>query len=153
MMYERRHTRDIAAYGGIARVVPVFGILLTVVALSSIGLPGLNGFVGEFLVLLGSFGSHPGATTIATTGVIFAAAYLLWAIQRILFNRLDRPENEGMLDLNPRELVVLIPLVAGIVWLGLYPGPVLRRMEPSARQFVESTAAGHAAGAMAEAGQ
>ncbi|HJP55719.1 MAG TPA: NADH-quinone oxidoreductase subunit M [Gemmatimonadales bacterium] len=153
MMYERRHTRDIAAYGGIARVVPVFGILLTVVALSSIGLPGLNGFVGEFLVLLGSFGSHPGATTIATTGVIFAAAYLLWAIQRILFNRLDRPENEGMLDLNPRELVVLIPLVAGIVWLGLYPGPVLRRMEPSARQFVETTAAGHAAGAMAEAGQ
>jgi NADH-quinone oxidoreductase subunit M len=153
MMYERRHTRDIAAYGGIARVVPVFGILLTVVALSSIGLPGLNGFVGEFLVLLGSFGSHPGATTIATTGVIFAAAYLLWAIQRILFNRLDRPENEGMLDLNPRELVVLIPLVAGIVWLGLYPGPVLRRMEPSARQFVETTAAGHAAGAIAEAGQ
>ena len=153
MMYERRHTRDIGAYGGIARVVPVFGILLTVVALSSIGLPGLNGFVGEFLVLLGSFGSHPGATTIATTGVIFAAAYLLWAIQRILFNRLDRPENEGMLDLNPRELVVLIPLVAGIVWLGLYPGPVLRRMEPSARQFVETTAAGHAAGAMAEAGQ
>ena len=153
MMYERRHTRDIAAYGGIARVVPVFGILLTVVALSSIGLPGLNGFVGEFLVLLGSFGSHPGATTIATTGVIFAAAYLLWAIQRILFNRLDRPENEGMLDLNPRELVVLIPLVAGIVWLGLYPGPVLRRMEPSARQFVETTAAGPAAGAMAEAGQ
>ena len=139
MMYERRHTREISAYGGIARVVPVFGIILTVVALSSIGLPGLNGFVGEFLVLLGAFGQHPGATIIATTGVIFAAAYLLWAIQRILFNRLDNPENEGLLDLNPRELLVLIPLVAGIVWLGLFPGPVLRRMEPSARQFVEST--------------
>src|SRR5512140_972598 len=81
MMYERRHTREIAAYGGIARVVPVFGIMLTVVALSSIGLPGLNGFVGEFLVLLGSFSQHPWATIIATTGVIFAASYLLWAIQ------------------------------------------------------------------------
>jgi NADH-quinone oxidoreductase subunit M len=139
MMYERRHTREIAAYGGIARVVPVFGIMLTVVALSSIGLPGLNGFVGEFLVLLGSFGEHPWATIIATSVVIFAAAYLLWAIQRILYNRLDKPENESMLDLNPRELAVLIPLIAGIVWLGLYPGPVLRRMEPSARQFVETT--------------
>jgi NADH-quinone oxidoreductase subunit M len=139
MMYERRHTRELAAYGGIARVVPVFGILLTVVAFSSIGLPGLNGFIGEFLVLLGSFGRYPAATIIATTVVIFAAAYLLWAIQRILFNRLDKPENERLLDLNPRELLVLIPLVVGIVWLGLYPGPVLRRMEPSARQFVEST--------------
>jgi NADH-quinone oxidoreductase subunit M len=140
MMYERRHTRELAAYGGIARVVPVFGIILTVVAFSSIGLPGLNGFIGEFLVLLGSFGRYPGATIIATTCVIFAAAYLLWAIQRILFNPLDKPENESMLDLNPRELLVLLPLVAGIVWIGLYPAPVLRRMEPSARQFVESTA-------------
>jgi len=139
MMYERRHTREIAAYGGIAKVVPIFGIMLTVVALSSIGLPGLNGFVGEFLVLLGSFSQHPWATIIATTGVIFAAAYLLWAIQRILFNRLDKPENEGLLDLNRRELAVLMPLIVGIVWLGLYPGPVLRRMEPSARQFVEAT--------------
>ncbi len=139
MLYERRHTREIAAYGGIARVIPVFGIILTVVALSSIGLPGLNGFVGEFLVLLGSFGNHPVATIIATTGVIFAAAYLLWAIQRVLFNRLDKPENERLTDLNPRELLVLLPLVAGIVWLGLFPGPVLRRMEPAARHFVEIT--------------
>ena len=87
MLYERRHTRLIDAYGGIARVVPVFSLMLTVVALSSIGLPGLNGFVGEFLVLLGSFGAYPWATGIATTGVIFAAAYLLWALQRMIFNR------------------------------------------------------------------
>jgi NADH-quinone oxidoreductase subunit M len=138
MIYERRHTRLIDDYGGIARVVPIFSLILTIVALSSIGLPGLNGFVGEFLVLLGSFGTHPWATGIATTGVIFAAAYLLWALQRMIFNRLDKPDNERLLDLSPRELVVLVPLLAGIVWLGLYPGPVLRRMEPASRRFVQT---------------
>jgi NADH-quinone oxidoreductase subunit M len=138
MIYERRHTRLIEDYGGIARVVPLFSLILTVVALSSIGLPGLNGFVGEFLVLLGSFSAYPWATGIATTGVIFAAAYLLWALQRMIFNRLDNPENEQLTDLTRRELVVLLPLIVGIVWLGLFPGPVLRRMEPATQRFVES---------------
>src|ERR687897_699111 len=138
MIYERRHTRLIEDYGGIARVVPLFRLILTVVALSSIGLPGLNGFVGEFLVLLGSFSAYPWATGIATTGVIFAAAYLLWALQRLIFNRLDDRENEQLTDLTRRELAVLLPLIAGIVWLGLFPGPVLRRMEPATRRYVES---------------
>jgi NADH-quinone oxidoreductase subunit M len=145
MIYERRHSRMIDAYGGIARVVPVFSLILTVVALSSIGLPGLNGFVGEFLVLLGSFGPYPWATGVATTGVIFAAAYLLWALQRMIFNRLDNPENERLTDLTRRELAVLLPLIAGIVWLGLYPGPVLRRMEPATRRYVESVQPGASA--------
>jgi len=101
-------------------------------------LPGLNGFIGEFLVLLGSFGRFPWATGIATTGVIFAAAYLLWALQRIIFNKLDKPENESLTDLTVREWAVLAPLLIGIIWLGLYPAPVLRRMEPTSRQFVES---------------
>jgi NADH-quinone oxidoreductase subunit M len=138
MLYERRHTRDIAAFGGIAKVIPLFSLVFTLVSLSSIGLPGLNGFVGEFLVLLGSFSRFPWATGIATTGVIFAAAYLLWALQRIIFNKLDKPENEALTDLTPREWAVLAPLLAGIIWLGLYPGPVLRRMEPTSRHFVES---------------
>jgi NADH-quinone oxidoreductase subunit M len=142
MIYERSHTRLIEDYGGIARVVPLFSLILTVVALSSIGLPGLNGFVGEFLVLLGSFSTHPWATGIATTGVIFAAAYLLWALQRMIFNRLDKPDNERLLDLSRRELAVLVPLLVGIVWLGLYPGPVLRRMEPASRRFVEAVQPG-----------
>jgi NADH-quinone oxidoreductase subunit M len=149
MLYERRHSRLIADYGGIARVVPLFSLVLTVVALSSIGLPGLNGFVGEFLVLLGSFASHPWATGIATTGVIFAAAYLLWALQRIIFNRLDHAENETLLDLSPRELVVMVPLLVGILWLGLYPGPVLRRMEPASQRYLQLV--GASAPAMAEA--
>jgi NADH-quinone oxidoreductase subunit M len=140
MLYERRHTRLIADYGGIAKVVPVFSLILTVVALSSIGLPGLNGFVGEFLVLLGSFATYPLATIIATTGVIFAAAYLLWALQRIVFNKLDDAENEHLSDLTPRELAVMVPLLIGIVWMGLYPAPVLRRMEPAAQRYLEAMA-------------
>ncbi|HXE58933.1 MAG TPA: NADH-quinone oxidoreductase subunit M [Gemmatimonadales bacterium] len=137
MLYERRHTRLIEAYGGLARVMPVFGLVFVITALASIGLPGLSGFVGEFLVLLGSFGRYPLATAIATTGVIFAAAYLLWAVQRIIFNPLDKPENEGLRDLTPRELAVLVPLVVGMLWLGLYPKPVLDRMEPAVRRYVD----------------
>jgi len=122
-----------------------------VVALSSIGLPGLNGFVGEFLVLLGSFGPYPWATGLATTGVIFAAAYMLWALQRMIFNRLDNPENEGLKDLTRRELAVLLPLLVGIVWLGLFPGPVLRRMESATQRYVD-TVQPHAASTAARLG-
>jgi len=136
MIYERRHTRMIDAYGGIARVVPLFAAVLTFVSLSSIGLPGTNGFVGEFLVLLGSFKEYPMLTTIATTGVIFAAAYLLWAIQRILFNALDKPENFHIPDLNWREIAIAVPIIITIIWLGVYPAPVLRRMEPAAAKLV-----------------
>jgi NADH-quinone oxidoreductase subunit M len=136
MIYERRHTRMIEAYGGIARVVPLFAAMLTFVSLSSIGLPGTNGFVGEFLVLLGSFKDYPLLTGIATTGVIFAAAYLLWAIQRVLFNALDKPENARMPDLNWREIAISVPIVITIIWLGVYPAPVLRRMEPAAAKLV-----------------
>jgi NADH-quinone oxidoreductase subunit M len=137
MIYERRHTRLIEAYGGIARAVPLFATLLTIVSLSSIGVPGTNGFVGEFLVLVGSFRTYPVLAVISATAVIFAAAYLLWAIQRILFNPLDKPENAHIPDLNKRELAVMIPLIAGIVWLGVYPAPVLRRMEVAASRFVQ----------------
>lgn len=138
MMYERRHTRMLADYGGIARVVPMFAAALTFVSLSSIGLPGLNGFVGEFLVLLGSFKTYPIFAAVATTGVIFAACYLLWAIQRILFNKLDKPENERMPDLNWREIGLLVPLLVCILWLGIYPAPVLQRMQASAEQVVNT---------------
>jgi proton-translocating NADH-quinone oxidoreductase, chain M len=136
MIYERRHTRLIEAYGGIARVVPMFAALLTVVTFSSIGVPGTNGFVGEFLVLLGAFRTEPVFAAIATTVVITSAAYLLWAIQRILFNPLDKTENQHIPDLNRRELAIMVPLVACIVWLGVYPAPVLRRMEGAATKFV-----------------
>src|SRR5579863_374245 len=137
MIYERTHTRQIADYGGIARVVPIFSTLLTLVALSSIGLPGTNGFVGEFLVLIGSFRTVPYHAMLATVGVIFAAAYLLWAIQRILFNSLDKPRNAALRDLNWRELALMAPLVACIIWLGVYPAPILRRTDHAAAAFVQ----------------
>src|SRR5215216_2613475 len=136
MIYERRHTRLIESYGGLARVVPLFAAILTFVSLSSIAVPGTNGFIGEFLVLVGAFRTAPVFTLIATTSVIIAAAYLLWAIQRILFNPLDKPENAHVSDLNRRELLLMAPLIAGIIWLGVYPAPVLRRMQTSAEQFV-----------------
>ncbi len=137
MLYERAHTREIAAFGGIARVVPALAAVLTLVSLSSIGLPGTNGFIGEFLVLVGSFGSYPWATAVAATGVIFAAAYLLRALQRLIYNRLDKPENERLPDLSRREMLVLLPLIVCILWIGLYPAPFLRRMEASAQALVE----------------
>ena len=152
MIYERRHSRLIESYGGIARVVPMFAALLTLVSLSSIGLPGTNGFIGEFLVLIGAFRTHPFLATISTLGVIFAAAYLLWAIQRILFNRLDKPDNEHLRDLNARELLLMAPLVAAIIWLGVYPQPVLRRMEPSAQQFIQQVESGGARSVAQRAG-
>ncbi len=138
MLYERRHSRLVEAFGGIARVVPALAAVLVIVSLSSIGLPATNGFVGEFLVLLGSFPTFPAATVVATAGVIVAAMYLLPALQRVVFNPLDTRENEALPDLSRRELVVLLPLVAGIFWIGLFPGPLLRRTEPAARRLVES---------------
>src|SRR5213594_2338852 len=138
MLYERRHSRLIEAFGGIAKVVPMLAAVLTIVSLSSIGLPATNGFVGEFLVLLGTFRIYPVAAMIATAGVIVAAMYLLPALQRVIYNPLDKPENQGLADLSLRELAVLLPLVACIVWIGVYPTPFLRRMEPSAQRFIES---------------
>jgi NADH-quinone oxidoreductase subunit M len=136
MIYERRHSRMIDAYGGIARVVPLFAAMLTIVSLSSIGLPGTNGFVGEFLVLIGSFRTEPIWTVIAATGVIFAAAYLLWAIQRLLFQPITNAENERLTDLNTREAIIMVALVIPILWIGIYPKPILDRMERSAAAFI-----------------
>jgi NADH-quinone oxidoreductase subunit M len=137
MLYERRHSRMIEAYGGIAKVVPLLATVLTIVSLSSIGLPGTNGFVGEFLILIGAFRTYPVAAGIATTGVIVAAAYLLWALQRVIFNQLDKSENEKLPDLSLRELVVLAPILAAIFWIGIYPKPVLSRMEPAAQHLID----------------
>ena len=137
MLYERRHTYEIAEFGGLAGVMPWFAVLFMIVTLSSIGLPGLNGFVGEFLILVGMFPSHPWMTGIATAGVILAAYYMLRMFQRVMFGDVEREENRGLPDLSGRELAVLLPLVALIVWIGVYPAPFLSRTEPSVERFVE----------------
>jgi NADH-quinone oxidoreductase subunit M len=140
MIYERRHTRQLADFGGIAKVMPVFAVCLTIVALSSIGVPGTNGFVGEFLVLLGSFTTKPVHAVIAATSVIFAAAYLLWAVQRVIYNPLTKPENMALkgFDLNWREIGLIMPLLIGILWLGVYPKPVLQKTEAAAARLVRA---------------
>ncbi|MEP6589682.1 MAG: NADH-quinone oxidoreductase subunit M [Gemmatimonadota bacterium] len=137
MLYERRHTRKISDFGGLARVAPLMAAAFTITAFSSIGLPGLNGFIGEFLVLIGSFGRYPWLVTGAATVVIFSAAYMLWATQRVFFNRFTNPLNEGIGDLNLREIAVMAPLIIAMLWIGLYPAPLLRRTEAAARAYIE----------------
>jgi NADH-quinone oxidoreductase subunit M len=104
--------------------------------------PGTNGFVGEFLVLIGSFKTQPFYAIIAATSVIFAAAYMLWALQRIIYQRLDKPENEGLKDLTPREYAIVVPIIVMILWIGVYPKPFLHRIEASVEYFVEHSARG-----------
>jgi len=137
MLYERRHTRRIADFGGLAAVAPMFATAFVITALASIGLPGTSGFVGEFLALLGTFERHPRVAIIATTGVIFAAYYMLPMVQRMWFNGLDREENRSLPDLSRREITVLAPLIAGMIVLGVYPRPFLERMEASLTSVVE----------------
>jgi NADH-quinone oxidoreductase subunit M len=141
MIYERRHTRAIADFGGLAKVMPVMSTLFLIVSLSSIGLPGLNGFVGEFLILLGSFRSvylSPWFTIIAATGVIFAAVYLLWMYQRVVYGRVTHPANEHLTDLSLRELAVLVPVLVFVVWIGVYPGTFLRLSSAKAKAIVST---------------
>jgi NADH-quinone oxidoreductase subunit M len=121
MIYERRHTRLIADFGGIWTVVPAFSALFLIVVLSSLGLPGLNGFVGEFLILVGTFQVSRGAAALATTGIIFAAVYLLWMYQRVVFGEITREENRRLTDLTRREWAILVPVLVLIVWIGVYP--------------------------------
>ncbi len=131
MIYERRHTRLISDYGGLARVMPIFAGFFLFTAFASIGLPGLNGFIGEFEVLLGSYLTLPGWAIVAAFGVVLAAIYLLWAYQRMFTGPVTNPENEKLLDLSWRERAILIPLAVLIIFLGVYPKPALDRIEPS----------------------
>lgn len=141
MIYDRTHSRQIADYGGIARIVPVYSTMLMIASLSSIGLPGLNGFVGEFLILLGAFKSPVlnswWFTIFAASGVIFAAVYLLWMYQRVVFGPVRHERLNGLKDLNTREMAVLIPVFIFIVWIGIYPGTFLKITERSTAAVIQ----------------
>jgi NADH-quinone oxidoreductase subunit M len=136
MLYERRHTRMIADFGGLATPMPVYGAIFMVVALASIGLPGLNGFVGEFLILLGAFKTNKLYAVLAATGVILAACYMLWMFQRVMFGEVTRAENRSVKDLSWREIAILAPLVLFIVWIGVYPNTFLNKIRASSENFV-----------------
>jgi NADH-quinone oxidoreductase subunit M len=137
MIYERRHTRQISDYGGLASVMPIFAGIFLFMAFASAGLPGLSGFVGELSVLVGSYLSLPALAVIAGFGVVLAAVYLLWAYERMFTGPLDKPENTGLRDLGLREIAIVVPLVGLVIAIGVYPKPVLDRVEPSVEVILD----------------
>jgi NADH-quinone oxidoreductase subunit M len=140
MIYERRHTRDMNAFGGLWKIMPVYGTLMLIVALSSMGLPGLNGFVGEFTILLGAFASDAIGSYwfagLAALGVILAAVYILFMYQKMFLGPVDKEENRNLRDLNWREIITLVPILIFIFWIGLYPKPFFSLMAPAVDNLV-----------------
>jgi NADH-quinone oxidoreductase subunit M len=142
MIYERRHTRLIEDFGGLKRIMPLYAGLFLVVLLSSMGLPGLNGFVGEFLILLGAFQAARPYAVAAAVGVILAAIYLLWMYKRMMLGEVKNPANRGLADLNRRETLILLPIVILIVWMGVAPGSFLRSLDGTVEHFVARASSG-----------
>jgi NADH-quinone oxidoreductase subunit M len=147
LVYERRHTRAISEFGGLSKVMPVFAVFFLIATLSSIGLPGLNGFIGEFSILAGLFQVQGSAysffgadprwwTVLAATGIVLGAAYMLWLYQRTMFGKIDRPENEKLTDLTPREWLTLVPIMVACFWIGLYPKPFFDILEKPVNRLV-----------------
>jgi NADH-quinone oxidoreductase subunit M len=150
VIYERRHTRMIADFGGLWKPLPVFASIFLIVTLASVGLPGTNGFVGEFLVLLGAFRTNPWWAVIAASGVILSAIYMLWMFQRVMFGPITHPENENLSDLTMRERLVFAPLLILIFWMGVAPQPFLDRMQPSLDRMLELSQTRYQASALLE---
>jgi len=136
MIYERRHTRMIADFGGLSTPMPIYATIFMIVSLSSIGLPGLNGFIGEFLILLGAFKANMVYSIIAATGVIFAACYMLWMFQRVMFGKVENEKNRTLKDLSPREIAIFAPLILFIVWIGVYPNTFLDKTKATTENFI-----------------
>ncbi|MFQ5559174.1 MAG: NADH-quinone oxidoreductase subunit M [Nitrospinota bacterium] len=137
IVYERTHTREILDYGGIAKVVPYFTVMFMIVTLSSIGLPGTNGFIGEFLILLGAFKYKPVFAVFAATGVIFAAVYMLWMFQRVMFGEITKPGNKNLKDMNIRELLYILPLIFFVFYIGIFPNVFLSKMDKTVEHLIE----------------
>ena len=149
LIYERRHTRMIKDFGGLSKRMPIYAMLFMIITLSSIGLPGLNGFIGEFTILIGAFKAlwmtdvvfnAPISTLmvlLATSGIVLGAAYMLWMYQRVMFGKLDNPDNENLKDLNLREITTLVPIIVVCFWIGLYPKPFLEFMDEAVMHTVK----------------
>jgi NADH-quinone oxidoreductase subunit M len=140
IIYERRHTRLLADFGGLSKVMPVFAVMFMIFTLSSIGMPALNGFIGEFTILAGAFQIAPALggkifAILGATGIVLGAAYMLWLYQRTMFGKLDNPDNENLKDLNLREWIYLTPLVILCFWIGLYPKPFFAFLEPATERL------------------
>src|SRR5438128_3373926 len=135
IVYERRHTRDISEYGGLSKVMPVFAAIFLIMTMSSIGLPTLNGFIGEFLILQGVFVASKVWAAFAASGIVLGAAYMLYLYQRTMFGRIENPKNEPLLELSHREFATFAPLIVLAVWIGLYPKPFLDRLETTVQRI------------------
>jgi NADH-quinone oxidoreductase subunit M len=136
VVYERRHTRDISEYGGLSKVMPVYAAIFLVMTMSSIGLPTLNGFIGEILILQGVFVASKVWAAFAASGVVLGAAYMLYLYQRTMFGKVENPKNERLLDISNREFMTFAPLIVLAVWMGIYPAPFLRRLESSVQHII-----------------
>jgi NADH-quinone oxidoreductase subunit M len=144
VIYERCHTRMVGEFGGLSRIMPRFALCFLIVTMSSIGLPGLNGFVGEFLILAGTFRVHKGFAIAATLGIVLAAVYMLWMWQRVMWGEGRRSQHPGLVDLRPREVAMLVPVILLILWIGLFPNHLLRRMDASVAHLLRQVTAPHA---------
>jgi NADH-quinone oxidoreductase subunit M len=136
IIYERRHTREIAQFGGLSNVMPIYAIVFLIMTMSSIGLPLLNGFIGEFTIVMGALQANLWWAVAAGSGIVLGAAYMLWLYQRTMFGTLDNPANKNLPDLNARELVTMIPLIIMAFWIGLYPAPFFRALDKPVNKIV-----------------
>ncbi|MBZ5558882.1 MAG: NADH-quinone oxidoreductase subunit M [Acidobacteriia bacterium] len=150
IVYERRHTREISEYGGLSKVMPVYAAVFMVMTMSSIGLPTLNGFIGEFLILQGVFVTSKVWAAFAASGVVLGAVYMLSLYQRTMFGKVENPKNERLLDLSHREFATFAPLLILAVWMGLYPAPFLRRLETSVQHVMSRVSPEYAAAKAAD---
>lgn len=138
IVYERRHTREIAQFGGLSTVMPVYATIFLIMTLSSIGLPLMNGFIGEFVILQGALQENLWWAIAGATGIVLGAAYMLWLYQRTMFGKLDNPENKNLPDMNLREIVTLLPLVILVFWIGIYPAPFFDALEEPVNKIVNA---------------
>ncbi len=152
IVYERRHTREISEYGGLSKVMPVYAAIFLIMTLSSIGLPALNGFIGEFLILQGVFVASKVWAAFAASGIVLGAAYMLNLYQKTMFGKVENPKNERLFDLSHREFATFAPLLVLAVWMGLYPAPFLRRIETSVDHVIARVSPQYAAKNAADCG-
>jgi NADH-quinone oxidoreductase subunit M len=151
VVYERRHTREISEYGGLSKVMPVYAAIFLIMTMSSIGLPTLNGFIGEFLILQGVFVASKVWAFFAASGIVLGAAYMLYLYQRTMFGKIENAKNERLADLSGREFATFAPLLVLAVWIGLYPKPFLDRLETSVQRVVARVSPQYSQGAVADA--
>jgi NADH-quinone oxidoreductase subunit M len=145
IIYERRHTRMISEYGGLSHIMPVYATVFLIMTLSSIGMPGLNGFIGEYFILLGTFAA-PGLwmyAALAVLGIVLGAAYMLWLYQRVMFGKLENPANKLLPDLNLRELATFAPLIVLAFWIGIYPSFFTKYLDQPVNAIVEKVRVGY----------